>query len=445
MLVLGDPDEGWWQCRGILAPNYLRQHLALSEHIPSSQEIIPLYEAVRRRWVENYAGLRRQGEPYTRSKFLDPTLRDLGWRFVPESLLPQGNTRKRPDYCLFADEETEQRVAAGDATDIFRASYSVLEAKRAEHSLDKVSTKETPGWFPSQQIQDYLRWATDGTGLRFFRWGILTNGSEWRLYCFEAPPDAYFAFHLARGAHFCPLEEFRLFLALFRPEAFARNERGRTLLDAFRDESLTHQLELETNLRRRVFDVLEELAEGFYKNPANGLSESDLSSIYENSLIFLYRLLFVLYAESRGLLPVKSYGPRCNKRYREEYSLTRFVDKLRDPSTFPDDAFDEFYKEILKLFHLVDGSRRDQNERLGVTRYNGRLFSPGDYRELEQWWIGERTLGNVIRQLAFAQPPSRAATAQQKISTGDTVDYSTLEVRQLVLLRYIIDLSYGRC
>jgi len=297
--------------------------------------------------------------------------------------------------------------------------------------LDKVSTRETPGWFPSQQVQDYLRWATDETGHRFFHWAVLSNGNEWRLYCSDAAPDAYFAFSLAHGSHFCPLEEFRLFFSVFNPKAFERNEQGHCLLDAFREESLTHQLELETSLRRRVFDVLEELAEGFYKNPANNLAEADLPDVYDNSLVFLYRLLFVLYAESRGLLPVKTYGPRSNQRYRDEFSVTRFVDKLRDSGSFPDDAFDNFYREMLKLFHLVNGSRKDQNEKLGVTRYNGRLFSPDGHPQLERWWVGEKTLARVIRQLIFAQPPSRPTARQQAISTDETVDYSTLEVRQL--------------
>jgi hypothetical protein len=54
----------------------------------------------------------------------------------------------------------------------------ISEAKKVYHSLDEVSDRETPGWFPSQQIQDYLKWATDGTGRRFFCWGVLTNGNE---------------------------------------------------------------------------------------------------------------------------------------------------------------------------------------------------------------------------------------------------------------------------
>ena len=202
------PYQGWWWCNGLFTSHYLRRHVPESGLVPSLDEARPLYEKLKSRWLDNLPGLRRQGEPYTRTKFLDPTLLDLGWHFIPEKHLPKGNTKKTPDYCLFADEEIQRQVAARDATDIFRASYTVLEAKKAQHSLDRLSSTETPGWFPSQQIQDYLRWATDGTGQRFFRWAILTNGNEWRLYCFDAAPDAYFAFHLAHGEQFCPLEDY---------------------------------------------------------------------------------------------------------------------------------------------------------------------------------------------------------------------------------------------
>jgi type I restriction-modification system DNA methylase subunit len=425
------PSEGWWTCQGIFTRPYLKRHLANPEHVPSPDEVRLLFEKLKARWLDNLPGLRRQGEPYTRTRFLDPTLLDLGWHFIPEKNLPQGKTRKRPDYCIFGEEETERRVAASDATEIFRASSTVIEAKKVYHSLDEVSDRETPGWFPSQQIQDYLKWATDGTGRRFFRWGVLTNGNEWRLYCWDAAPDAYFVFHLAHREQFCSLEEFRLFVALFRPAAFDRDEQGRCLLDAIRDQSLNQQVDLESSLRKRIFDVLEELAEGFFNNPVNRLAAADLGAVYETSLIFLYRLLFVLYAESRGVLPAKLRGPGSNKRYREEFSLTRFIDKLRDRARYPDDAFDGLYKDLLKLFHLVNGTNKSQNERLGVTRYNGGLFNPQHHPHIEHWWVGEKTLANVLRQLIFAQPPSRGRTRQQVISTDETVDYSTLEVRQL--------------
>lgn len=429
-LDLDAPPDSWWECKGVFSSNYLKRHfLARSEYVPSRKECRELYEKVRARWLESFPALGKRNEAYNRNKFLEPTLADLGWSYMPEEQLPACPTSKKPDYCLFPDEETEHKVAAGDSGDIFRASSSVFEAKKWGHPLDQVSDVETPGWFPSQQIQDYLRHAKDNTG-RFFDWAILSNGNQWRLYCEQATADSYFSFHLVQGNVFCPLEEFPLFVALFGSQAFSRDENGKCLLDEIRLETLTHQEQLEFNLRKRVFNVLEELADGFYFNPDNQTDESHLDLVYEASLTFLYRLLFILYAESRGLLPV-GLGTGANKEYREKYSLVRLVSKLRDRLNYSSDALYDLYEDLLRLFHVIDGSRAEQNKVLDVTRYNGGLFDPVKHPDIEQWRVGNKTLGDVLRQLIFAQPPARGRAVQQVIYTGETVDFGALEVRQL--------------
>jgi hypothetical protein len=183
-------------CPGI--HNYLQQHFAKSEGFPTADDVRPTYERLKNRWLENYVGLCKRKEAYTRTQFLDPLLTGIGWTFIPEQDLPSKSaTRKRPDYCLFLNDETRQRAAKESETaDVFRESATVLEAKKVQRSLDEISDEETPGWFPSQQVQNYLHNAKDKTGQRYFNWAILTNGNEWRLYCEKAANDAYFAFHL---------------------------------------------------------------------------------------------------------------------------------------------------------------------------------------------------------------------------------------------------------
>jgi len=222
-------------CKGIFSANYLHQHFGKSGDFPKLDDVRPIYEKIKNRWLEEYAGLRTRKEAYTRTEFLDPVLKEIGWTFIPEQELPSGVTRKRPDYCLFLDDEARQRAAKEtEAADVFREAATALEAKRVQHSLDEVSDKETPGWFPSQQVQDYLRNAKDKTGQRFFNWAILTNGNEWRLYCEQAANDAYFGFHLAHGEEFCSLEDFCFFIALFRPQSFELNAERRCPLDDLR-------------------------------------------------------------------------------------------------------------------------------------------------------------------------------------------------------------------
>jgi hypothetical protein len=433
LAIQHEEESASFTCRGIFSLNYLQQHFARSDGFPTFEETRPIYERLKARWLEDYVGLSKRKEAYTRSQFLDPVLAELQWSFIPEEDLPsKSTTHKRPDYCLFLNDESRQRAAMESETvDVFREAATVLEAKKVEHSLDKVSERETPGLFPSQQVQDYLHKAKDGTGNRYFNWAILTNGNEWRLYCEQASTDAYFAFHLAHRELFCSLEDFRLFLALFRPQSFAQDQERRCLLDRLRQEALTRQAELELSLRKRIFDVLEDLANAYRDYAGNQIAAEHFPALYDTALIFLYRLLFVLYAESRGLLPVKTSGYGSSKVYREKFSLARLVNPLRDKTAYNSEAFTELYEDLLKLFRLINGDKPEQNVECKVTRYNGGLFNPRLHPQIEEWRVSDRALADVLRQLIFAHPPARPSARQQQIATEEAIDYGSLEVRQL--------------
>ncbi len=424
--------SGFVETNGLLSLAYLFRHLKQSDSFASRSDVEDAYARVCALYQQHAPALRRQNEAFTCSTFIEPVLDCLGWHRIPQQSMPRSmGTRKCPDYCLTTSEDSFQTAAQADALTLFQLSATVLEAKRWEHSLDRISESETPGWFPSQQIQNYLNYAKDPTGKRFFDWAILTNGSEWRLYSEKAAVGAHFSFKLVWNGQICPIDDFRLFFTLFRAAAFDRTPEGRCFLDEVREQSLRVQTDLENNLRRRIFGVLEDLGTAFLDYQENELGEKDYPLLYDKSLIFLYRLLFVLYAESRGLLPVREFGPGANRRYLNEFSLARLTGYLRDRSNYRDNAFCGLYEELLRLFNLVNGTHPRQNDSLKVTRYNGGLFNPKTHGQLERWRIGDRDLADVLRQLIFAQPPARARDSQAQFSTDEAIDYSTLEVRQL--------------
>lgn len=428
----GEGFEGRLETRGVFSLAYLSRHLPEAQEFANQQEITAVFREIGEVWRRHLTALRRQNEAFTCSALLEPVLDRLGWRRIPQQSMPGGfATRKVPDYCLFTSSEEFTTASEADANTLFRLSATALEAKKYGHPLDQLSTIDTPGWFPSQQVQDYLNNAKDASGRRFFNWAILTNGSEWRLYTDRSAVGAYFSFHLVRNGEFCSLTEFRTFVTLFRASAFERAPDGSCFLDEVREQSLRLQGDLENNLRKRIFSVLEDVGTGFADFEDNHLDEADFPDAYSNALTFLYRLLFVLYAESRSLLPVKSHGPGANRRYLNEFSLARLVERLRDRTLYTDDAFTGLYDELLRLFHLINGTHQRQNESLGVTRYNGGLFNPDLHPRLESWRIGDASLANVLRQLIFAQPPTRPGPRQGQLTTDEAIDYSTLEVRQL--------------
>ena len=428
------------QYRGVFSAPYIRSHFRKRPEFPAKDEIAIIYEEARKLWTDNYSALRKQNEAFTRTQFIDPVLKLLGWHFLTESNMPKDKhvkTRKRPDYCLFTDGKALTQAASGTDIDIYRSSSTVLEAKRCQHNLDDASRRKPPVGSPASRSRITLAHARDSTGKRFFDWAILSNGNEWRLYTEKSSRDAYFSFHLAEKESFCDLESFRLFYALFRAESFVRQTSGNILFDEIQQQSLTAQSELEKNLKNRVFNVLEDLGSAFRREARNGISESeaDLEKTYHHSLIFLYRLLFILYAESRDLLPIRRERIGGDSYYRDNFSLQRFVEKLRDRREFPSNDDTRLYSGLLDLFGLIDGGDERRNRLASVTRFNGGLFDLKKETslapEIDDWRIGDKDLADVLRQLIFAQPPASARQAQQILSTEESIDYATLEVRQL--------------
>ena len=307
-------------------------------------------------------------------------------------------------------------------------AITCLEAKKYKHNLGEVSKQETRGRFPHNQIRDYLQDAYDESARRpFFKWAILTNGKEWRLYHRDAQTTSYFSLNLERAVK--DLESFKYFYLLFHVNAFIQDENRACRLDRILNESLDRQAKLEKNLRLRIYKVLEILASGFYNHHSNKIE--NLDTLYRACLIFLYRLLFILYAEGRGLLPVKTNGAGSNKRYRERFSLARLRERLEDKKIIPDDdVFSRFYVEINDLFDLINGSEIQLNEYSNVPRYDGGLFDPEKHPELKQWKVGDWTLREVIKGLMYAPPPTLARETME-VYFEERIDYSDLDPRQL--------------
>jgi hypothetical protein len=130
--------------------------------------------------------------------------------------------------------------------------------------------------------------------------------------------------------------------------------------------------DLGVRLRERIYDeVMPALARALWeaqrlRNPTREL----LQQTFEMSLMTLFRLLFVAYAEDKELLPYHT-----SEAYRE-HSLKRIAQRLAEESASGTDYGDgDFYwTEVLQLWKAVDGG----NPAWRVPAYNGGLFSTGN-------------------------------------------------------------------
>ena len=110
----------------------------------------------------------------------------LGWaHYLPQ----QGSDQNQdiPDHLLFAGADSKARAAAKPVPQRYPDALAVAESKRFDLPLDAREGKQTGS--PHAQILRYLATADINSDGRI-RWGILTNGSIWRLYDRRALPRA---------------------------------------------------------------------------------------------------------------------------------------------------------------------------------------------------------------------------------------------------------------
>lgn len=396
-----------WRTEGLFSTHFLQGRLPESAHWPGSAESDTAFDTARALLKKNERGLIKGDEEECEKRFITPLLEAIGYGANNRKAIPDADARRVPDYLLYA--KPTDAHSAFEAGAYYTDCIALLEAKRWGRNLSEESSGKGAaprGRSPHYQIRDYL---TESASIQ---WGILTNGKEWRLYCKRDRASAYFAFDLkqvlsdedeARAR-----ADFRFFHALFRRAAFERGPDGSCALDGIRAGAEQFKEQVERDLRAQVFDCVETLALGFLETEGNNLTEADLPDIYDHCLILLYRILFVLNAEARELLPTTRANERSRKYY-DSYGLQLVRDKLASPHTsaeYRDDGTFQLYARLQGLFTLINGKppaegRKDKNEELGIPRYNGGLFDAVRYPFLETRRVADGYLAEVLTLLSF--------------------------------------------
>ena len=401
------PTEMPWRTEGLFSPHYLQHRLPNpnSPAWPDEAEAEAVFEFAQAQFSQYHAALQTATEEDCESKWIVPLLEKLGFGSNPRKAIPGTPALLLPDFLLYASPALAE--AAFQSKNFYPDCLALLEAKKWNVNLSRENSKSKER-SPQLQIRDYLGHTTSQT------WGVLTNGGKWRLTCKHDRASAFFEFDLERvlQAALVPetrmqaRQEFRLFHALFRRAAFERGPDGLCLLDAVRAEARLFQAEVERRLRVQVFDCVEILARGFLDNPDNALTADDLPEIYASCLILLYRILFVLNAEARALLPT---APRDtpSRKYYNSYGLELVRQKLSAASgtEYDDDQTFVLAQRLQSLFSLINGKPgppgKDKNAELNIPRYNGGLFDPSRHPFLEVKRAADSFLAEALRRLAY--------------------------------------------
>lgn len=160
-------------------------------------------------------------------------------------------------------------------------------------------------------------------------------------------------------------------------------------------------------LRKGVQGAIEALGRGFLsyasKEAANDRlrerlegGELDAAELYRQLLRVVYRLLFLMVAEERGLLHPREADLAAVKRYADFFSLAR-LRRLADRSA------GSRHPDLLRALRLVfDKLGSDEGcPELGLPALGGFLFSPGAAQALDGCDLDNHHLLAAVRALAF--------------------------------------------
>lgn len=217
--------------------------------------------------------------------------------------------------------------------------------------------------------------------------GLLVNGDAVRLvYAPHGESSGSITFRLDDMASVGGRPILDAFVMLLSANRFFGVAEGRSL-PALLAESRKRQANVTNELADQVFEALQILLRGFEsaaerdgRDLLDDALARDRDHLYKGLLTVLLRLVFVLYAEDRGLLPTdKTF-------YTKHFSLLALFEELQaDHGAYPDSMSRRFgaWGRLIALFRAV--YLGFSHGELQMPSRRGSLFNPHEYPFLEGW------------------------------------------------------------
>jgi hypothetical protein len=266
--------------------------------------------------------------------------------------------------------------------------------------------------------------------------GLISTGSHFRLvYAPRGENTGTLTFPVApmlETAGRPILGAFHLLLDAYRLLGAATSERLPSLLAKSRD----YQSAISDTLARQVLEALYELLRGFQAadDRAHGallreVLASDPDKVYSALITVLLRLVFVLYAEDRGLMPGSSL-------YVQNYAVHGIFERLRaDAERYPDTMDHRYgaWPQLLALFRAIHGGC--PHPQMKMPARSGHLFDPLRFPFLE----GIPHLPDPHTNAAAASPSASSipllsdgtlfrVLSKLLVLDGERLSYRTLDV-----------------
>ena len=361
-------------------------------------------------------GIKDAAEQLTIERAITPLLEALGW---PTPLPQLGLTsRDEVDLALYAEEGQREALLRDSERDQVLGAAGIVECKAWDSPFDSSGSGSRPGETAAQQLQRYLLIAGADSG-ETLRWGMLTNGARWRIYSYRARPrERAWEIDLDRllvsqdlfdqQPNGDKLHQLRLAWLLLRRDSWvpAPSQQG-SFLDRLLASGLHADEQIAADLSNAIFrDVYPDLVTALWEQQ----EDASAAEVANAALTFLYRLLFIFYAEDRGMLDTEDPSYRD---YSLRYGVREpAVRQVRERSSSTD--FSRFWDHIATLTRVLDRG----NPAMGLPPYDGGLFASEPGSLLARARLTDAQLAPIIASLSHT-------------AAGEYVSYRRLEIQQL--------------
>lgn len=337
---------------------------------------------------------KKLSESQLEDSFIKPLIAKLDWNAKPQIVEKVQGLLKKPDWGLFinefeADQYFELKKSDSSLQKQLDCISVFLEAKAFGIPLDKGANKNEQS--PHFQIIQYLQ---------MFRkqYGFLTNGQHWRFYDVQeiSQTKAYIEIDLTAILKLPDLQDrlkaISLFVRLFAQFRYIKNSDAEpSQIEQFAIDAYHYSTEAEENLKSVIYgtngedSMFEIIGKSIYlRSPA-----AELNQVYDNSIILLFRLLFIVYFED------KNKDLLSKHEYYNDYSLQHIFDSVENASDTS--KFDGFVK-LRTLFKILD----EGEENFDIPLFNGGLFDPERAPLLQVAKIFDNgTLRKILEQLLY--------------------------------------------
>ena len=247
-------------------------------------------------------------------------------------------------------------------------------------------------------------------------WGIITNGETIRLIKSGAG-KAYLEFRLADMCRYGTQDIYEhAFSVLF--DLIVQENLSNGYLDTVYEESKKHGTQVSDTLKDAILESIELFARGVLHHPKNSelLSMPDnIGTLFDESIIFMYRMLFALYAEAHNLLPVAD-----SRIYKENYSIDHLVDIIRQPGFEANRNSTALWDALRALFRILEKGINHRS--CSIAALNGDLNSSKKHPLLDKVELTDDITSGIIRRLTLTQVKGGGL---------DRISYRELDVAQL--------------